>query len=78
MGYIGCNGLFQWRCNIKKIGCEGIRRTLGSLLTQVGFCGERVIITRNFKEVAVMISWDDWKMIEKMFREIDEKRQLKE
>jgi prevent-host-death family protein len=63
---------------MKKIGCEVIRHTLGDLLIQVGYCGERVIITRHFKEVAVMISWDDWKMIEQMFRERDEKRTLKE
>ena len=56
---------------MKKVGCEGVRKTLGTLLTQVGYCGERVIITRNFKEVAVMISWDDWQMIEKMFYFID-------
>lgn len=63
---------------MKKIGSEGIRKGLGTILTQVGYCGERVIITRNFKEIAVMISWDDWEMIEQMFRDIDKKRELKE
>jgi hypothetical protein len=35
-------------------------------------------VCRNFKEVAVILSWEDWKMIEAMFKANDEKRELKE
>jgi len=54
------------------------RDSYSRIMHEVGYLSERYVFCKNNKEMAVLISWDDWKMIEKMFREIDEKRTLKE
>jgi prevent-host-death family protein len=51
---------------------------MGEVMIEVKYCNERYVVTRNFKPVGVLISWDDWKMFEEMIRENDEKRTLKE
>jgi prevent-host-death family protein len=63
---------------MKKIGMEVLRKTMGEVMIEVKYCNERYVVTRNFKPVGVLISWDDWKMFEEMIRENDEKRTLKE
>jgi hypothetical protein len=63
---------------MQKVGLEKVRATLSSIIDKTAFCNERYIFCRNFKPMAVLVSWDDWQVIEAMYREIDEKRTLKE
>lgn len=63
---------------MQKINIDTLRRTLSPVVLKTAYCNERYIVCRNFKEVAVILSWEDWKVIEKMFKANDEKRELKE
>jgi len=63
---------------MQKVCTEQVRRTLSTMLTKTAFCGDRYIITRNRKETAVMISWDDWQWVEQQFKERDKEKEVKE
>ena len=48
-----------------EVNADAARRTLGDLLDRVGFLGERIVITRQYKGgVAALVSMDDLKKLE--------------
>ena len=60
-----------------KLNIMKFRQNMSETLHKVAFNDERVILCKNNKQMAVMISWDDWKVVEAMFRENDKLREMK-
>lgn len=63
---------------MKKLNMRKARDKYSEMLHEVGYLNERYIICKNTKPMAVLLSWEDWQVIEKMFKANDEKRELKE
>jgi PHD/YefM family antitoxin component YafN of YafNO toxin-antitoxin module len=63
---------------MKKINMRKARDKYSQIMHEVGYLNERYILCKVNKPMAVLVSWNDWEVIEAMYREIDEKRKLKE
>lgn len=48
-----------------EIGAEDAKRTLGDLLSRVGFGNERIVITRHGKRIAALVSAQDLERLDK-------------
>ena len=48
-----------------------LRNSISDLINQVGFKGERVVLTRNRKDVAAMVPIEDLRMIEAIEDKLD-------
>lgn len=60
------------------IGVRKFRENAGDYMNQCIYLDERIILTKNKKNAAVVISYNDWLKIEAQFREMDKIRELKE
>ena len=63
---------------MKKINLRKARDCYSQIMHEVGYLNERYILCKVNKPMAVLISWEDWQTFEKMLREKDEERTLKE
>jgi prevent-host-death family protein len=58
-------------CALKTTTAKDFRRELSDLLSQVEYASERIIVTRNGKPAAVLISLEDYDLIREIEDRID-------
>lgn len=63
---------------MKKVNLKKARDLFSQIIHEAAYLHERYTICKANRPMVVMISYDDWNVIEAMYREIDEKRKLKE
>jgi prevent-host-death family protein len=63
---------------MKIVNLRKARDKYSQIIHEVAYLHERYTICKVSKPMVVMVSYDDWQIIEQMFRDIDAKRQLKE
>ena len=63
---------------MQKINLKKAAREFSKMVHLSCYNDERFILCKNNKPMTVMLSWDDWQIIEERFREEEEKKELKE
>jgi prevent-host-death family protein len=56
---------------MSKVGAREARVRFSEILTQAAFKGERIVLTRNGKDLAAIVPMDDLRMIEEIEDRID-------
>lgn len=61
---------------METISCKQARDKMAEVVNQVTYGHKKYAITRHGNEVAVIISMDEWKSIEKILRKIEEDKDI--
>jgi prevent-host-death family protein len=62
---------------VEKIQTKVLRTSLGDVLNKTQYADESFVITRRDEDIAVLLSIQEWKRVEKAFRDLDELKELK-
>lgn len=57
----------------RRLDASKLRSEFADTLSRVAFGGERVIVRRNSKDVAALVSMQDYAFLEKLLREVEDR-----
>lgn len=62
---------------MKKVNLKKFHANYSKIVHEVAYLNERYTICKLNKPMSVMVSYDDWLVIEKLFKEINDNRKEK-
>ena len=63
---------------METISSKQARDNLSDILNQVAFRKERYILTRSGKNMAVLLSMDEWKLVEKLLQDLEDREDIRD
>lgn len=63
---------------METISSKDIRDHLSDVLNKVAYKGQKYTLTRSGKEVAVILSMEEWSLIEKMMQKLEDEKDIRD
>ena len=63
---------------MKSISCQEVRANMADVINQVAFKFKKFTLTRHGSAVAVLLSLDEWKEMEKMIEQKEDKEDIRD
>jgi prevent-host-death family protein len=63
---------------METISSKDIRDNLSNILNKVAYKGQKYTLTRSGKDMAVIISMEDWQRIEKLLHQMEEEEDIRD
>lgn len=63
---------------METISSKEARDNLSEILNQVAFKGERYILTRSGKNMAVLLSMEEWELVEKLLQKLEDEEDIRD
>lgn len=60
------------------ISARQARDHLAEVINKVAYAGERYALTRHGQQVAVLISIDEWRLVERILEDMEDKEDIKD
>ena len=64
--------------NMETLSCREIKDHMAEILNRVAYNRKRYKITRHNKEMAIIISIEDWETIEKILQKLEDEEDMQE
>lgn len=63
---------------METISSKEIRDNLSDILNKVAYKGQKYTLTRSGKDMAVIVSMEEWKVIEKLLQQIEDAEDIRD
>jgi prevent-host-death family protein len=63
---------------MESISCKEVREHMSDVINQVAFKSKRYTVTRHGSAVAVLLSLEDWNLIEKLIEQKEDKEDIRD
>ena len=63
---------------METISAKEIRDNLSDILNKVAYKGQKYTLTRSGKDMAVIVSMEEWNLIEKVMQKIEDEEDIKD
>lgn len=63
---------------METISSKDIRDNLSDILNKVAYKGQKYTLTRSGKDMAVIVSVEEWKIVEKLMQQIEDEENIRD